>query len=236
MLKFHDILTTSPSNFGVSVTHILILSNYWRKMSSECWTLDEKNTVHTQDWFEKYCYQAVPSKENISGLFADFKRGRIDTNDTERHGGPNKTVKPTNTKKKSKNSNRKMKVYKTVDIIKISIHGVYHIFHEILGMRDLCSNWVSLLPTTRSILPKGMWQWVRHGSSTTICSQLSRQRKMKVKQETTLQSTGKLTSSIFWGAHAFIAIDYLKKRKTIDGEYFMVLLVRLEGDIVNKRT
>ena len=44
-------------------------------------------------------------------------------------------------------------------------------------------------------------------------------------------SAGKIMSTIFWDAEGIIMIDYLEDRKTINGQYYADLLVRLREKI-----
>ena len=53
-----------------------------------------KNTVETQKWLEKRYSDSSPSKTTICRWFAEFKRGRMDTNDAERSGRPKEVVAP----------------------------------------------------------------------------------------------------------------------------------------------
>ena len=55
-----------------------------------------KNTVETHEWLEKRYSDSSPSKTTICRLFAEFKRGRMDTNDAERSGRPLEAVAPEN--------------------------------------------------------------------------------------------------------------------------------------------
>jgi hypothetical protein len=41
------------------------------------------------------------------------------------------------------------------------------------------------------------------------------------------QSAGKVMTSLFWDIKGVIFIDYLEKRKTIDSDFYIVLLERL---------
>ncbi|CAD7093460.1 unnamed protein product [Hermetia illucens] len=42
-------------------------------------------------------------------------------------------------------------------------------------------------------------------------------------------------ASVFWDANSIIFIDYLEKGKTINSDYYMVLLDRLKAEIAKKR-
>ena len=43
-------------------------------------------------------------------------------------------------------------------------------------------------------------------------------------------------ASVFCDAHGILSIDYLEKGKTINGEYYMALLVRLKEEIAKTPT
>ena len=55
------------------------------------------------------------------------------------------------------------------------------------------------------------------------------------KRPKTQMSASKVLTSWFWDAHCILFIDYLKKGRTINSEYYMMLLVRLKEGIVKKR-
>jgi hypothetical protein len=40
---------------------------------------------------------------------------------------------------------------------------------------------------------------------------------------------------VFWNAHCITFIDYLKKGKTINSDYYITLLERLRDEIAEKR-
>ena len=48
-------------------------------------------------------------------------------------------------------------------------------------------------------------------------------------------SVGKVMASVFWDVHGILLIDYLKKGRTINNEYYMAVLVRLKEEIAKKR-
>ncbi|QQP51094.1 Uncharacterized protein FKW44_012326, partial [Caligus rogercresseyi] len=47
-----------------------------------------KNTVETKIWLEQCYPDSAPSKATICRWFAEFKRGRVSTNDDKRSGRP----------------------------------------------------------------------------------------------------------------------------------------------------
>ena len=54
------------------------------------------------------------------------------------------------------------------------------------------------------------------------------------KQPKTQISAGKVLASIFWDALGILFIDYLEKRKTINGKYYIALLAHLKDEIAKK--
>ena len=48
-------------------------------------------------------------------------------------------------------------------------------------------------------------------------------------------SAGKVLASLFWDAHGILFIYYFELGRTINSEYYMALLVRLEEEIAKKR-
>ena len=59
----------------------------------------KKNTVQAQQWLEKCYGDFAPSKTTIYRWYAEFKRGRTDTEDAERSGQSNEVVTPETIKK-----------------------------------------------------------------------------------------------------------------------------------------
>ena len=53
---------------------------------------DGKNTVQAKQWFDKCYSDSVTSETMVKSWYADFKHGRIDTNDAEHSGHPNLVV------------------------------------------------------------------------------------------------------------------------------------------------
>jgi histone-lysine N-methyltransferase SETMAR len=54
------------------------------------------------------------------------------------------------------------------------------------------------------------------------------------KKKRSVPSAGKIMASVFWDAEGTLFIDYLKKGKTITGEYYSDLLTRLDKKIREK--
>ena len=55
------------------------------------------------------------------------------------------------------------------------------------------------------------------------------------KRHKTQQWAGKVIAPVFSDAHGILFIDYLEKGKTINSDYYMVLLDQLSAEIEKKR-
>ena len=108
-----------------------------------------KNTSEAKQWLDKHYGDSAPGKSTIIDWYAEFKRGRTSTDDTERSGRPKLAVVPENIKNVHKIvlKDRKMKLRALADTLKISEGSVFTILHENLGMRKLLSTWVPRLLT-----------------------------------------------------------------------------------------
>ena len=93
---------------------------------------DGKNTVYLD---------SVPSETTVKTWYADFKRGRTDTNDAEHSGLPNSAVVLENNKKLYKLvlPDHKLKLREIAEELKISERSEFTILHEHLSIRKLCS-------------------------------------------------------------------------------------------------
>ena len=109
--------------------------NEFRVLIKHCYLIG-KNTVQAQQCLEKCYPDCDPSKTTICRWYADFKRGRTDTNDAERSGRPNEAVTPENIKQVLKivMDDRKMKVREIAKMVKISTGSASTILNEKLGM------------------------------------------------------------------------------------------------------
>ena len=90
--------------------------------------LDEKKTVQAQQWIQKCYPDSAPSKRTICYWFAEFKRGRTDTDDGERSKVHKLVI-----------SDRKLKLREIAETVTISEGSVFTILHEHLTMRKLFS-------------------------------------------------------------------------------------------------
>ena len=95
------------SNFRVLIKHCFLMG---------------KNTVQAKQWLGKCYSDSATSETTIKRCYADFKRGRTNTNDLERSRHSNLVVAPENTKKtpQSRLADRKLKLREIADDSKIS--------------------------------------------------------------------------------------------------------------------
>ena len=108
-----------------------------------------KNTVEVKQWLNKRYGDSAPGKSITIDWYAEFKRGRTNTDDAERSGRPKSAVVPENITKVHKIvlGNRKLKLLEMSDTLKISESSVFTILQESLGMRKLFSKLVLRLLT-----------------------------------------------------------------------------------------
>lgn len=108
-----------------------------------------KNTITAKAWLDKCYPDSAPSGQMVEKWFADFKRGRTDTDDAERSARPIEVVTPKSIRKVHKIvlENRKVKLREIADTLKISEDSVHTILHEHLSMRKMFSKWVPRLLT-----------------------------------------------------------------------------------------
>ena len=223
----------------------------------------KKNTVQCQEWLEKHYSDSAPSKRSICYWYAEFKRGRTDTDDIPSTGRPNDAVIPENVEKTLKiiMSDRKVKVREIADILKISAGSVHTIIHEHLGMKKVFSKWVPRLLTpeqkqqrideSKSCLDMFTRNkseflrryitmdetWIHHFTpeSNRQSAEWHAAGESRPKRPKTQQLAGKVMASVFWDAHGIIFIDYLQKGQTINSDYYIALLERLKDEIAKKR-
>ncbi|XP_054734619.1 histone-lysine N-methyltransferase SETMAR-like [Anastrepha obliqua] len=152
-------------------------------------------------------------------------------------------------------SDRKVKVREIADILKISAGSVHAVIHKHLGMKKVFSKWVPRLVTPAQ-KPQGIDDskscldmftrnksefldktWIHHFTpeSNRQSAEWHEAGENRPKRPKTLQSAGKIMTSVFWDAHGIIFIDYLQKGQTINSDYYIALLERLKDEIAKKR-
>ena len=108
-----------------------------------------KNTVKAKKWLDKCYGNSAPGKSTIIDRYAEFKRGRTNTDDAERWGRPKSAIVPENIRKVNKIvlGDPKSKLREIANTLRISEGSVFTILHESFGMRKLFSKWVPRLLT-----------------------------------------------------------------------------------------
>ena len=234
----------------------------FRVLIKHCF-LAKKNTVETKVWLDKHYSDFAPAKSTVEKWFAKFKRGEMSTEDDARSGRPKEAVTDENIKKVHKIifDNRKVKLIEIAETLKISKERVGHIVDEYLNMRKLCSKWVPRELTTdqkqqriddskqclelfnrnkseflrRYVTMDETWLHHFTPESNRQSAEWTARDEPTPKRGKTQKSAGKVLASVFWDTHGIIFIDYLKKGKTINSDYYVALLERLKDEIAEKR-
>jgi [histone H3]-lysine36 N-dimethyltransferase SETMAR len=234
----------------------------FRVLIKHCFSA-KKNTIEAKVWLDKHYSDLAPGKSTVEKWFAKFKRGEMRTEDDARSGRPKEAVTDENIKKVHKIilDNRKVKLIEIAETLKISKERVGHIVNEYLGMRKLCSKWVpreltidqkqqriddseQCLELFNCNKPEFLRRyvtmdetWLHHFTpeSNRQSAEWTARDEVTPKRGKTQKSAGKVMASVFWDAHGIIFIDYLKKGKTINSDYYVALLERLKDEIAEKR-
>ena len=141
-----------------------------------------------KQWLDKCYLDSALSERTVKRWYADFKCSRTDTNDAKCSGHPNSAVVLENSKKLHKLilASCKLKLREIAEELKISESSVFIILHEHLSIRKLCSKWMPHLHTVDQKQQRidnselfnatwrsfcvNMWQWMKHGSTTSLRS------------------------------------------------------------------
>lgn len=212
----------------------------FRTLIKHCF-LRGKNTAEAKQWFDKYYGDMAPGRSTIQKWYADFKRGRLTTDDAPRTGRPIEVVTPANIKKIHSIilTDHKVKLREIAAKTKISTERVGYILHECLKMRKLCSQWV---PHSLTLDQKKR----RVSISKRNLDVFKRDRKEFLSCFVTMDETWihyygadncqkKLLAHIIWDASGIIFIDYYESKKEITRDHYAALWDRLTEEIKQKR-
>jgi histone-lysine N-methyltransferase SETMAR len=156
---------------------------------------------------------------------------------------------------------RRIKVRKIAETIRISKERVGYIMHEELDMKKLCTRWVLRLLTADQkrthmkiseqcleCFNKNKTDFVHQFTTMdeTWIHHYTPESKQQSKQWTEASCSvpkntwsvpleEKVMASVFWDAEGILFIDYLEKGKTITEEYYSNPLTRLDEKIRDKR-
>lgn len=237
-------------------------SKQFRVLIYHCFLMG-KNTVTAKAWLDKCYPDSAPSKATVERWFAEFKRGRKDTEDAERSGRPKEVVIPENVKEVRQIifADRKVKLQEIANTLKISKGSAFTIVHEHLSMRKLLSKWVPRLlngdqkqqriddserclelfkRNKKDFLRRYVTMdetWIHHFTpeSKRSAAEWAAVGESRPKRPKTQMSAGKVMASVFWDAHGILFIDYLEKGQTINSDRYIAQLGRLKTEIENKR-
>ncbi|XP_047139010.1 histone-lysine N-methyltransferase SETMAR-like [Hydra vulgaris] len=223
----------------------------------------KKSAADTKKWLDECYPDSAAGEATIRKWFAKFRTGHMSTKDDERSGRPKEAVTDENVKKIHKIilNDRKVKLLEIADTLKLSKERVGHIIHEYLDMRKLCAKWVPRELTIDQkqqriddfeqyleLLNRNRTDffcryltidetWLHHHTleSNRQSAEWTARDEPTPKRGKIQQSAGKVMASVFWDTHVIIFIDYLKKGKTINSDYYIALLERLTDEIAKKR-
>ena len=191
----------------------------------------------------------------VKRWYADFKRGRTDTNDAECSGHPNSAVVLENTKNLHKLvlAGRKCKLREIAEELMISEGSVFTILHEHLLMKRLCSKCVLHLFTfdqkqrvndserclqlfqrnKKEFLRKYVTMdetWIHHFTpeSNWQSPEWTAVGESRPKRPKTQTSAGKILTTVFRDVQG---VSFLERGRTINSEYYIALLVHLKEEI-----
>ena len=165
----------------------------------------EKNNVHAKQWLNKCYSDSAPLETMVKRWYADFKCSCTDTHDAECSGHPNLTVIRKTQKKKKLHKlilvDHKLKLHEIAEELKTSEGSAFMIFRNICPWEsyvqsgcNVCSqsikNTASMIQSivcncfnaTKRSFCINMWQWMKHGSTTSFWSQVSGQQQVKAIQ------------------------------------------------------
>ena len=156
-------------------------------------------------------------------------------------------VVPENIKKDHKIilADRKLKLRKIADTLKISEGSVFTILYKNLSTRKLCSKWVPRLFTVDQKQQRVDDSehvtidetWIHHYSPkpNRQSAEWTAKGENRPKRPKMQMSAGKVSPSVFWDVRGILFIDYLEKGRNINSEYYVALLFCLKEEIAKKR-
>lgn len=225
--------------------------------------LKKKTAKETKEKLDKHYGKSAPSDYMVKYWFAEFKRGRTNTSDEQRSGRPIEVTTPENIQKIHRMvlNDRKLKLREIAELMHISYERVFNILHEHLHLKKLLARWVPRVLTMEQkenriiASERGLEMykrnptefvsrlvtmdetWIHHYTpeSKQQASQWTEEGESRPKRSKTQQSAGKVLASVFWDADGIILVDYLEHGRTINADYYIALLDRLDAELKKKR-
>ena len=206
---------------------------------------------------------SAKSVRTIRRWIIDFRRGRTSIEDEHRPGAPRlvRTIENINVVKNLLEADRRLTVRQLANATGISYERVFTIIHEDLEMSKVSARWVPRLLTPvhkqkrlelsaqnlklyehdpDDFLSRFVTQdecWVYHYQPE--CEMQSKQWKHIAsptpRKAKLVPSAGKVMASVFWDSRGILMVDYLLTGKTITGNYYAELIVKLRAAIKEKR-
>lgn len=124
-------------------------SREFRVLIKHCFLMG-KNTVDAKQWFDKYYGKFAPAKSTICTWYAEFKRGRLRTDDAPRPGRRKDAVNTATIEQVERMilSDCRARVREIAHQVHISQGSTLTILHDHLKVKKLCAQWVPLKLTT----------------------------------------------------------------------------------------
>lgn len=121
----------------------------FRVLIKHCFLM-KKNTVNAKQWFDKYYGKFAPAKSTICTWYAEFKRGRLRTDDAPRPGRRKDAVNSETIKQVQRVilADCRARVREIAHQVHISQGSTLTILHDHLKVKKLCAQWAPLELTT----------------------------------------------------------------------------------------
>lgn len=239
------------------------MSNLEQRAVIKFLTLEGVVYTEIHDRLKNIYTDSAPHRTTVCRWANEFKRGRQSIEDDPRSGRPATSQNEENIDKIEKivMEDRRITIDQLADILKISSGSIHSILHDQLRLSKVSARWVprmltdahkqSRLNICQQLLDRcaddedgffgqivtGDESWVHYYDPETKRDSMEWKhpespppRKFKVKP-----SAGKLLLSVFWDARGVLLIDFLEHGRTITGQYYSNLLMKLRENIKSQR-
>lgn len=207
--------------------------------------------------------EECPSYDVVKHWCKQFKCGRVSVLDEPRSGRPS-TSHTEDMVKEVENliqQDRRISITQIVNVVGISRGSIADIIHNELHMTKVSARWIPrlLTPVQKAHRVTSCQEmldmcntdeekffsrvvtmdesWIHHfdPESKEASKQWKHAESPPPKKARVQPSAGKVMLSVFWDQSGIILTDYLEKGKTITGQYYSNLLVKLREEIKKKR-